>query len=184
MQKQRGFTLIETLIAVAIFALIFVVVADIAIIFLKNPQKIMQTKKTESEMDYCMEFIAQKLRTNTIDYARYVSTSTDITLSSRNPSNILYLINDQGVQSYIYYRTTDSYLYYHDGSTSVTINSSEVIFSNIDFYISPTTDPFTEGTTTVNDQPRVTILMQGHYNTGSYESVDLQSTIVSRIYER
>ncbi|MFH0819369.1 MAG: type II secretion system protein [Patescibacteria group bacterium] len=183
-KKNKGFTLIEIVVATGIFLIIFVIISDLAITFNRNPQELIYQKKLEREVDYCMEFLAQKIRTDNIDYSAYISDGQDLTSSADNPSDRLYLINQYGEHDNFY---VSSNLYYDNGAVGENVNSANVVFDNIYFYIYPATDPFSEAST-VNYQPRVTVSLQAHYTEDGVDyndiSIILQTTISSRFYDR
>ena len=183
-KERRGFTLIEVLVSTAIFIIIFVIIADLAILFNKNPQQVIRQKQVENDLDYAIEFLSQKIRTNTIDYDKYIDEIIDLTNvdSADNPTNILYLIDTNGNQT-TFDLTSDKLRY-----ESTNITSNDVIIDTLNFYIYPTATPWEydfiiEKIHNNNDQPRVTISITAHH-VDDDTPIYLQTTISTRVYER
>jgi len=187
--NREGMTLIEMLVATAIFMIIVIVVVDLAILFNKNPEDMFRQKKLEREMDYTMEFIAQKIRTNKIDYDIYEGMVTDyLTKSWNNPSNRLYLYSNE--DEHIYFAFDSNMITYYDSTgLSETLHSSDIIIDNAKFFIKPYKDPFIYDSTSgysYNEQPRVVISLQAHHvsDTDLEYPLYLQTAITTRTYER
>lgn len=179
-QDNRGLTLIEVLVATAIFMIIFVIIADLAILFNKNPQQVIRQKQVENDLDYAIEFLSQKIRTNTIDYSSY----TDLT--TNDPTNILRLIDKDNNQTYFEINRNRLKYWNSDGEDAY-VTSDDVVIDGLNFYIYPAESPWEYDYGTKmhhnNDQPRVMISIAAHH-VDDDTPIYLQTTISSRLYER
>jgi hypothetical protein len=178
--KNQGFTVIEALISAGMFIIIFVLIVDLAVIFTRHPEKIIRKKQIEIELSYAVEKISQKIRTSEIDYSKYSSPLV-------NPATTLHLIND-----------IDGEIAITQTGTTLTMNSDNLTSDKVvidagqlHFFVNPTTDPFCDSYTTgsyivcsSNAQPLVTISLLAHHVDDAATTINLQTTISSRVYER
>ncbi|MFA6028051.1 MAG: prepilin-type N-terminal cleavage/methylation domain-containing protein [Patescibacteria group bacterium] len=183
--NNKGFSLIEVLVSMMIFLVIFIIVMDLTVLFTQHPEKIIRRKKLEGEMSYTMEFMAQKIRTNKINYALY---SSPVGLSNIT----LYLIDSDGNQTRLSKSSTQTNIYYYPSSGgSQAINSTDIVIDSISFRIYPLSNPYCDNFSTgsyvacsFNEQPRVIINMVAHHALDKSIKQVLQTAVVSRIYER
>lgn len=176
---KKGFTLIEILMATAIFLVIFVIILDLTVLFTRHPEQIIRQKKLENEMSYTMDFIAQKIRMNKIDYSAY-----DVPLTS--PSDALNLVDKNGYKS-SFSLTAQGILNYSYNP----VHSNEIVIDSARYYIDPVLDPYCDTFATgayqacgSNSQPLVTINISAHHKDDPSLTQVLQTTILSRVYER
>jgi prepilin-type N-terminal cleavage/methylation domain-containing protein len=185
-RDNKGFTLIEILVSTAIFLIIFVIIADLAILFNKNPQQVIREKQVENELDYAMEFLAQKIRTNTINYERFIDDSIDLTDAADNPTNLLYLI-DANNNATFFSLDSNRLTYWDSEGNDAAVTSQDVEIDSLNFYIYPTETPweydFGSKMHNNNDQPRVTISITAHH-VDDDTPIYLQTMVSTRVYER
>lgn len=179
--KQRGFTLIEAVVAAGIFIIIFVLVIDLAVIFTRNPQRIIRQKQIETDVNYLMEKAAQKIRISNIDYDTYDLLGTPIS----NPDDFVYLINDSDGSFSISKSSGDILL------NTDPLNSNKTVIDQFIVYVNPIDNPFCNNFETgayiaclSDTQPRVTMAILAHHVDDANITFNIQTTISSRIYER
>lgn len=194
---QKGFTIIEIVIATAIFATVSVIVGDLFLIVSKTQQKTKGIQRTASDARFAMEHLARQMRMGEIDYAYYGSpvavpsavlalrTVDDFPLRfSRQTGSVC---PDGGVYGCAAVCTQESC---GVGSWQP-VTPKGIDVTALSFYIAPLEDPFVFDTTLgdykYDIQPRVTIVMQTENIT--LKDVDkkvlrLQTTVSSRTYKR
>lgn len=162
--KQSGFTLVEALVSVAIFA---VVVSMAAVLFLavSNAQrKATNQEKIMREVRQTMESLSRLVRMSTV-------------VSGGGEQDILQLEDDNGLVNF-WLDQNSRRIIYQRGDTIANFTGEDVDITNLQFFISPGADhPQTE-----NWPTRVTILLTaaraGEY--GSADVLKVQTTIVTR----
>ena len=159
--RNKGFTLIELIVAMAAFSLIVVAMTGMAFSMIKAQRKSFAIQNTQEAGRFIMESINKELRMSSID-------SGD---SGGNPINLLNITNP----------ASEIFSYQFDNTNRRLLRNGEFMSSdNLDvtgnFYITKTSFP---------SRSLVTIVMQiksstGHPDTGS--EIYLQSTVSSRGY--
>ncbi len=173
----RGFTIIEMLVAIAVFSIALVAICGIFLSITKSQRKNSIDQDVQSEMSYALETITQAIRRYNIDY----------NTSINNPAFTLVLVR-QDKESVSFFRGSDNRLKMQIGTGAAQdILSDKVKVDDLKFWITPTTDPFVPGGE--NEQPRVTILLglsQSKNTTKPEEqaSMRVQTTITQRVYKR
>lgn len=133
----NGFTLLELLVAVAIFSSIAFITANIYLLSLKAQRHSVFNQRVLSQSRYLIELISRQIRSSQIDYNYYGGKITSF------PENSLALIN-QDSESVIYWlnsETGEIFIQTKEGQAKLTsAQEFEVVY--LDFYIIPQTDPF------------------------------------------
>lgn len=191
-QNQKGFTLIDMLVAITIFTLIFLIVVDIFLISQRVERKILIEQKVLADGRLALEKIAQQIRLKNIDYSD--SWPTEIENSE------LRLVDE--LDNKIYFRqgsvtNPDSdcpagvsnclEMSLNQGASWQALTSNNVEIENLNFYIYPIEDPFQiqAGGYLANQQPRVTINLTLSSDLPEFTSdLILQTTVSSRVYKR
>ncbi len=171
--KQSGFTLIEALVSVAIFA---VVVSMAAVLFLSTSnaqRKATNQEKVMREVRQTMESISRLVRMSAVDYDRYDAEGMEI---SGGPS-VLYLMNNNAPVSF---SLVGGQIFYERGGAGGVMTGEDIDVTNLQFFIGPA-DPDTS-----TDWPtQVTVLLttEREGERGSADILKTQTTIVTRQYE-
>ena len=172
-----GFTVIEMLVALAVFSFALVAICGIFLSITKSQRKNSIDQKVQFEASHALEAIAQAVRRYGIDYSGSIN----------NPASSLVLAR-QDKESVTFFKGGDNRLKMQIGTAAAeNILSDKVKVDDLKFWIVPVTDPFVLGG--LNEQPRVTIglgLSQSK-NTAKPEeqaSIRVQTTITQRIYKR
>ncbi|MCB9802849.1 type II secretion system protein [Candidatus Nomurabacteria bacterium] len=195
--QSSGLTLVEVLIAVAIFSLLSVVVGGIYLAFSNSQDRTQVAQKLLNDAQYALESMAREVRGNKV-YYNYSNCDAEITVvqttqclileksdgtivafavetdGGGNPEVINYLVKEAGVWT--------------KGGVIFDINQNQGVIDSILFLVSPAApgvDPLEDGGG--NQNPLVTIEMQLSTNaTRSFEQVtyNLQTSVSPRVYKR
>ncbi len=165
---KQSFTLIELLVSISILVVAILAALGIYINVLGTRQKTLGQLNIQEDGQYLMSLIVKDIRAGMVDYDNYGAISS--------PENELLLLNLSGDQ--IRYRISAATPIV-DGDCTLnrctlercensdcsvagnyqTITMINISFERLDFYINPTTNPFTAGSTTY-EHPRVTVLLR------------------------
>ena len=168
-----GFTLVEAVVATAIFAIAFTAIVGVFLAILRVNERSKQVRLVEQNARYITEFITRELRNGTIDYSAYGGVVPVFT-------NTLNFIDKEG-ESASFQLSGSEIFYFGGGAASSQLNSDGTNVTNLRFYIQPSTDPFDATPGTV--QPRVSIVIGIESESLRDAShMNLQTTISSRIY--
>lgn len=179
LSKQKGFTLIEAVVATAVFAFIITAILGVYIAISQLDTKTRAQRAVAQNARYITEFIAKEVRNGKIDYASYPSQSAHTIESD------LYIINQAGEQERFRLNGQNIQLIKAAGTSN--LNSSSVKVNKFRVLVAPNTNPFTTTRPpTVNEQPRATIILELEYTYGNRaidkELINVQSTFVTREY--
>ncbi len=173
--RLKGFTLIEAVVATAVFAFTIVSILGVYVATTKLDRKSRAERAVSQNGRFIMEFLAKEIRNGTIDYSSYpggtVSTTTD-----------LFLENQANELEHLFKSGNDMIL---NKGSNVNMNSASVKVTKLDFYIKPVGNPFTVAKT-FNEQPHVTVILQLQSNYGTrtndIATLNLEDTFAVRIY--
>ena len=151
-KSSVGFTLIEMLIAVSIFALVLIMATNIYIIINNSQRKVVTLQKIQEDVRFLFEAMAQDIRLSSINYSFYQDPANAINLHPEfggDDNSVLALIDQSGNQ--IYYRLNVNKLQYCSGGcdfddplvwANITPESVEII--DLGVVITPGANPFEE----------------------------------------
>ena len=202
--NKTGFTLVEVLVAVSIFAILAILLSVIYVAFTKMQTRTKISQQVLNDSQFVLETITREVRNNEIfDYDPYDSGICGSILDDVNYVNCLLLLREDG-QLIVFTTTTDESLIYitptcnsdysdcdwalddYESYTELlSLGVNNIKVEDLYFYIKPDEIPFPS--ITENKHPVVTIRMQTAYDsTRSNEQIShlLQTTIASRIYKR
>ena len=197
--RVTGFTLLELLVAVAIFSSMVFILANIYLLSLKAQRHSAFSQKVLSQTRYLIESMSRQIRSGQIDYGYYGGEIINF------PENTLALKNQED-ESIVYRLDSNSgeiFIQTQEGQAKLTSAAEfEVIYLN--FYIIPQTNPFLNQQCQNNDQcpfsqcqfgwcltpeihPLVTINLALRIKAPKLEEqkvVYFQTTISNRIYKK
>ncbi len=182
---QHGFTLIEILVTLAIFMSAISAVGAIFLFSNNTQRKTAAIQQTQTDARFAMEVMAQQVRKGSIDYD---SSEYSGSISS-NPQEVLVLRDADNNQVWFQKGTNGSrgvVQISDDGSSWNDITPTDISVDLLQFYISPTTNPFATSPST-NQQPMVTIVLTTSNVSTEGEGLPptrIQTTISSRQYVR
>lgn len=175
-KSQKGFTLIEAVVATAVFA--FVVSSVIAVYaeVIKLDRKTRGQRAVYDNARFIMEFLAKEIRNGSVSYSSYPSGTV--------PSNPeLYIYNQNNELERMYLNGTNMVL--NKNGVTTNLNSSGTRVTNLRFYVSPLVDPYTPAKVS-QTHPSVTVVLELTSNFGSNPAdvtkLNLQSTFSTRSY--
>lgn len=143
-QDQKGVTLIEALVAMAVFALALSLTLGIMNNNVHQQRKINAEQKVASNARDVIEAIAREVRMGSIDYMAHKITNLPVD-DLIDPVDHLYLKSGDGQQHEFKRAITGTALPLDlDGVTydGVQINSNDVDITGLSFFIRPISDPF------------------------------------------
>ena len=191
---NRGFTLVEVLVALSIFSIVITIASDFFISFQRTQRATEALQGVSSSARQVMERIVAEVAEHQVDYASYPSATAPL------PAQSLVLKDDEGNR--IFFRQEDSEICPDAAGSpcaAMSLNGEEwsaltprgVRVRALNFYISPSRDPFFFDTATnayaADAQPIVTVVldMEGDGIPGASQSrVTLQTAVESRVYKR
>jgi len=175
---ERGFTLMETLIAISVFIVISTVSLSIYMATLRASQRTKAMTRVQSEAQLIMSVLAKKVRNSEVKYSHYGELSVNV------PVEELALVDEYGTEYVFAYDQDNSRLTVN----SIPIPTSRVEVTNVKYYISPATDPetlitsFEQGAVDNLPLPYVTLVMTVSSTVaGETSSLVVQQTIPQRI---
>ena len=182
---HSGFTLVEILVAISVFAIASVVIAGIFLNITGLQQNTASTQRLQNDARYILEKIAREVRSREIDYP----------LS--NPQTYVYFRKDElGGYLYVCFDSANNNLKYYVSPTGDStncivsgepINASDVKVNNVQFYVQPTAEDQWGEVPATNIQPRVTILLElenRNINERYKEALTVQTTVSSKLYKK
>jgi prepilin-type N-terminal cleavage/methylation domain-containing protein len=190
----NGFTLMEIVVAMFIFTLASILIAEIFVNVQRAQQRIRDAQEASTNTRYLVDVISREIRFSKIDY--FVGTITN------DHSEGLNLIDSQNVQVSFQKVASGSDCGFTDDAVSCvqirrggdsgtwnTITAPTLSVDALYFYVTPQNDPFPSSITsaTFNIQPQVTIVLHTSSTGPKLEnrvSTYLQTTVASRLYVR
>ncbi len=187
MQKrnQKGFTLIEAIVAAAIFAIAVVSIVDVYVSTIRLNRKTDSQRKASENARYITEYLSKEIRNGQIDY--YGPTVSPCSTTFSASSRFLGLVNTDSVHICFYQGDNNGLVsaggtniwMYRGNAGPYKINSNDVTVTNLTFYASPTSNPYI---TQSAIQPRVTIAGTVSATQGG-ATANLQTTITIPSYD-
>ena len=213
-KNNQGFTLIEILISLSIFSLLVFAISVIYVAFNNSQMRTTTSQQLLNDSQYAFELMAREIRTSSIvnyspDPAWCNSVLRTVTTNIWDFEKCIILEKANGqifALTSFQYNTSDSsselryitlsncdedYICDNWQSNSRTYtrllapNLNNISLDGLDFYITPSSDPFIEGGD--NQQPKVTINMLTSYddpNKVKNVKHTFQTTVSSRVYKR
>ena len=176
---RAGFTLVEALVASAVFVIVLVAIVNVVLLFLKGPLNQVGEKEVYNEVAYFLEEALQGIPSDAVDYDAYGGTIS-------NPESKLNLYYPQAPTAFpvevslsggqIWVTTPE------DGTVPYT--GQDIVVTNLEFYIYPEADPL-DPTNGIHEQPMVFIRIDAEHATDdTVETQTFQSAVTTKYYER
>lgn len=195
-KSQKGFTLVEMLIAMAIFITFTGILISSYTSIVRSQRETNDYRLMYSEARGVFESLTAELREGMVDYGYYAGGILsgglgEIYLVSKDDQVRTYIKSDEalGVVS-VSKRVRDKITkVYSDFGASRNLNSSDVKVTKLKFYVSPVIDPY-DPKYVENDlnqfHPKVTIYAEfsRELKSGKIYTMDLQTTVSPRIYNQ
>ncbi|MBI4090960.1 MAG: type II secretion system protein [Candidatus Komeilibacteria bacterium] len=188
LQRNAGYTLVEMLITVSIFALAFVTIGAIFIGFTAAQSRATTAQRLLNEGGFILEAVTREIRINAIDYActaaNPVTNHAYLCLKSLDGRSVHFRFNNFSgsgvVQSCVDYDDAPCTL----ANQWVDMNPSTLRITKFEFHTYPTSNPHNanQGSSQVF-QPITTMVMSIEAGTGrAMQRYDLQTAASSRVY--
>lgn len=179
--SQSGFTLVEMLIATAIFVVTLVLALDIFMIFVRDQFTEIQRKQVEDEMMYIFAVSTANLKQTTIDYTAYSTLpATDaLYMNDNNEPRLIALGSHPSIGA------DSQTLYLTDYATPSPLSGEHTVIEDVQFYIYPSSDPFdTTNPAYTNNQPAIVMYVKASHRDHPEIVAEYQTMITSRFYGR
>ena len=180
-KTQKGFTLIEMMVSVALFAIIMAIGAGAILSIINGNRKAEALSSVVNNLNFAVESMTRDMKTGNNyqcgnasdpDFPNCPTGENNITFSSiLNAGNVVYCLVGNHISRSI--ATPPSEPSCGD-SNSENISSDEVNITNLEFYVSGATVGPSDG------QPKVLIIIQGTAGTGKTASPFNIETMVSQ----
>lgn len=189
-KHPTGFSIIELLIAAAVFVTVITIVVDLFLLFIRTNYQQAEQEQLEQSMSFVLFDLSGQLHTSqVIDYSRYGSVT--------NPQTELYTQRRDSFATGTYFLGTGipfneaaGQIYYRDVATG-TIEPitpdpvGDIYVDSLEFYVYPSTDPVDVTVSpVVNNQPAVLVRIKAHVTEDSSITATYQTLITSRYYAR
>ncbi|MFA5021185.1 MAG: prepilin-type N-terminal cleavage/methylation domain-containing protein [Patescibacteria group bacterium] len=177
-KKNQGFTLIEILVTIGIFAIVMMVASAIFINVSNLQQQTANLAQLQNEGRYIIEKVAKEIRGRELDYGQMdidTDGSTDKLLFKSDEYGEVYEIAYDGGSKSIKITVTN------EGFKTAQLNSESVAVDQFRLILTPAAAPGDEPSV----QSRVTLLLMISNQDGLEKyrkSLSLQTTISSKIY--
>ncbi len=184
---SSGFTLLEMIVATALFLMAMTMAIGIFIATMNANNKITRIQDVENEVRYILEKISKEVRLGTIDYDYYqIIYGNDF----ENPASILSIVDSaDNVSQFALNGDENSLgiiqLSLDQGDNWSDLSTDSIQVQVLDFYLIPETDPYAGEPDDIK-QPLVLIYLNARYNKdGEMDgNIDIQTAISSRIYKK
>lgn len=185
---NRGFTLMETLMALALFAIAVTAAADLFLAFERTSKRTEDLQEVVVTARRIVEQIARAMREGNVDYERYGVSLLAV------PERTLNLRDASGTPTQFSFDAVGQNIVLTVPTGSEALSGEGVRVRDAQFYLLPRMDPLRFNLDTgrfdvsVNGQPRLTLLISftNNQNPGDrdYVRYDVQTSISSRAYQR
>lgn len=177
----KGFSIVEIVVAAALFSMLMVAAVNLFVIFLRGPLQQIDEYHVYEEVNNALWELNRVVYSDKIDYAAYGTVS--------NPETDLYLMTaDNSETTHIYMSGGQLFATIVNAGVSDTTaltssGSGDVYIDTFNVYVYPSLDPFTIANAT-NSQPAVVIQIVAHSVSDPTVSFVAQTLITTRVYER
>jgi len=196
---RRGFTLIEMLVAIAVFSVLIAAASDIFMMASRAQRKIFDLQSMQASSRFTLDAIVREVRTGTIDYGYYASREPSL----KTPERVLALIDSEETPIKFYESDELTEAYCGDALNTpcllvevgdydpAPLNPRGIKVHAVNFFITPEVDPMAFDLTipgyASDVQPIVTMVMSLESvgrKSGERTYLDVQATATSRKYVR
>ncbi len=175
--NRNGFSVVEMLVATAVFAVVVTAIIQLLLMFLKGPLRQMKQKQLEEQLTYATTEMSHYIREAKIDYS---------TITGTGPFQSLAVITHDQTHVSFSYDSSAKTIVFNQGGVTANLTGSKVVIQSVEFYLYPETDPttVTVGASAVNNQPAVVMIIKAqHFDDASITS-QAQVLTISRYYAR
>lgn len=181
---RRGFTLLEILVATALFVVIVTILTDLFLVLERRRGAAAHELAVVQESQRVLADVAASVARGSLDFSPdwpSAATSDELHLVTPDGTATIYRFGDFPECNHCLGKQVN-------GGEWTPLNRPEVDLDTSQFGIAPTVNPFTiqpDGSYAVSEQPRVTIVLHARSAINStIAPLTLQTTVVSRWYQR
>lgn len=172
-KQKSGFTLLEMVVATAIFSIVSTICIGIYISTIKANAKISAMQKVQNEIRYMIDYMAREIRLGSVDYVFY---SNDI----NNPIEELAIFDSS--KNPIFFKNSNGYLQVKRGDSDWSdISGDNVKINSLYFYIYPEKYPIPVDSPIKQELIKIVIDV---FDKNENSNMLIQTTISSRNYEQ
>ncbi len=190
LSKQKGFTLIEAVVATGLFAITLSSVIGVYLATIKINRRTDLIRTASENARYITEYMSKEIKNGQIAYSGVVSSPCTSALFLTGDSPVLPIVNVDGDRLCFYIGSSSGQVsssgpdlwVIKNNMQPIKINSSNVKITRMSFYVNPATDPYVAGSTI---QPRVTLIGLVQAISGSQDNVTMpvQTSITLPTYD-
>ena len=174
--KQKGFTLIEALVATSLFAVVVSSVMGVYLYTLKINRRTDVIRLAAENARFISEFLTKEIRNGQILYSGSAPSPCNTFAAS---GTTLAIVNIDGDTECFYSSGTNLMVAKNAGGSllaPVQLNDSKIKINNLKFFVAPNCNPYTAGART---EPQVTITAQVQSNPNPIDNITipLQTTV-------
>lgn len=188
-KRERGFTLMEVLVVVAVFSTAMVAITDMFLIANRAERKVLGREELAATARVAVEQMARGVRQGRIDYGRYGDPDEGGALALADTR--LFLLGADGAT--FSFRRSESgcppgsspCLIVEENGETASLTPEGAVVEQFTVIVNPVSDPFAAPPGAAVPQPSVTVVLALRSGSGaSAASVRVQTTVTSRLYVR
>ena len=182
--NQKGFTLIEALVATAIFSVAVVSIVGIYLFTVRINRRVNVIRTAAENSRFITEYLTKEIRNGKVDYVGPVASAQCSTIATSGPS--LAILNIDGDHECFYLLGTDLMFAKNAGGTPLTaskLNDPAVKILTLNFYVTPTTNPFTAAGSCITPQVTIIGTLQATNGVQNSETIPFETTISEPRYD-
>lgn len=184
----KGFTLIEVLVSVAIFATVMVIALGALLAISESDRKAQTLKSVINNLNFSLEAMSRSMRTGTTYYCGVLAYNAALpgTQDCASTAQTGMAFRDSNNQVIKYCRgngnacssSGTAVLVSKNNGQYAPLTAAEVTITNLQFYVS--------GATSAQVQPYVVILLSGRVPVSASQTstFDLQTSVTQRLYDQ
>ncbi len=187
--KQRGFTLIESVVATSLFVVAMVSIIGVYLSTVKINRRTDLIRTASENSRFIAEFLSKEIRNGQINYTGPANSPCTLPPFT-SPSYTFSMINVDG-DRLCFFLGTDAGLVSATGPNlwliknnlgMVKVNSTNVQITKLNFYVSPTANPYSAS---LKVQPRVSVVGTLKATSGAQDNVTMpiQTSISIPVYD-
>ncbi len=170
-KNKNAFTLLEMIVATAIFSIVSTICMGIYVSSMKASAKVSSMQKVQNEIRFVSDYISREIRLGNVYYDYYNN-------KIENPTNVLAIL-DNSKTVIMFQKTTDGRLQVKRGDSAwADISGKNIKINSLYFYISPSAYP-SDDLSDITKQESITIFMDV-FDEYLKSNMLIQTTIVSR----
>lgn len=184
--RQKGFTLIEILVSVAIFATVMVIALGALLSMSESDRKAQTLKSVINNLNFSLDAMSRAMRTGTNYHCNVTvlpvtgphdcsaTPATSVAFLSADNQTVQYCLGNGSSCS----PSGTAILVKKGIAAFAPLTASEVIITNLQFYVT--------GAENANVQPHVVILLSGKVivSASQTSTFDLQTSVTQRLYDQ